>query len=242
MSEEPRALHPDDSRWLDQAGKLLANLGFNLVEADPTRANDATHLLVAIRPAPTLAHFDPERAEYWATEGGRGRQRTIDRETRVPIASDYAWGHMGLVDRLNVRNEFLSFGGSLRCQATADGTVLIDFASHAPILRWSGHSQAADPIASEVGAFFARLKVPIDFVPGTETLIASAAPSTLYCAFVQSVRERLAQARTLRDANRWLADWSARESQRLQANAPDHWNGGAELRKQLAAVEAIARE
>jgi hypothetical protein len=241
MSDDPRVLHPGGSGWLDQAGRLLANLGFELLEPDEHPTQEAAHLLIALRAAPTLAHFDPERVEYWITDSGRGRRQAMDRESRIPIASDFAWGQISLVDRLGVRNEFLSFGGSLRAQAAADGTVYVDFASHAPILRWSGHSQTSDPIANEAGAFFARIKVPIDFVPGTESLIAQA-PTTLYCAFVQRVRERLSQARVLRDSNRWLADWNGREMQRLQSGAHDHWNGAIELRKQLAAIEAIARE
>ena len=79
-------------------------------------------------------------------------------------------------------------------------------------------------------------------MPGTEALVAQAAPRTLYCAFIQHVRERLAQAQTLRDANRWLVEWSSRESQRMEATANDHWRAAAELRRQLGAVEAIARE
>ena len=112
----------------------------------------------------------------------------------------------------------------------------------APILRWSGHSQETDPLAAEVGAFFARLKVPIDFVPGAEALIAKAAPPALYCAFIQFVRERLSKARSLRDANRWLADWGSREGQRMEAAAAEHWKAATELRRQLGAMEATARE
>jgi hypothetical protein len=64
----------------------------------------------------------------------------------------------------------------------------------------------------------------------------------LYCAFIQNVRERLEQAQTLREANRWLADWSSREGRRMEADFADGWNAAAELRRQLSAIEAIARE
>ena len=242
MTTEPHASVPDEGRWLDQASKILANLGFELVEPNRPRGDETTHLLIALRAQPTLAHFDPEKVDYWATESGRGRPRLLDCETHLPIASDYAWGRIVATDRLGVRNEFLSFGGALRAQAAPDGTILVDFGSRAPILRWSGHSQTTDPLSSEVGAFFARLKVPIDFVPGAEALIAGSTPTTLYCAFIQYVRERLGQARTFRDANRWLTDWSARETQRVQAVSPEHWSAATELRKQLSAIEAIARE
>jgi hypothetical protein len=242
MPTDPRSQIPDDAGWLERAGLILAGLGFELVEPDRTQNEDTSHLLVALRPKPTLQHFDPESIDYWTSDGVHGHAAALDREGRFPLASDYAWGRITLTDRLSVKNEFLSFGGTIRAQLTADGTVLVDFSSHAPILRWSGHSQSTDPLAAEVGAFFARIKVPIDFVPGTEAMVAKSAPTTLYCAFIQYVRERLAQAQTLREANRWLAEWSSRENQRMETSANDHWRAGTELRRQLSAIEAIARE
>jgi hypothetical protein len=237
--------HPtlgDDGSWIEQAGRRLANLGFELVEPDRVAGDDTSHLLVAIRPAPTLRHFDPEAIDCWTCEAGRGKAAKLERETHYPISSDYSWGLISLADRLGVTNQFLSFGGALRGQMTPEATVLIDFSSHAPIVRGSGHSQSVDPLGAEVGAFFARIKVPIDFVPGAEALVAKASPLTLYCAFIQHVRERLAQARGLREANRWLADWSAHEAQRMESSAAEHWQGAVDLRQQLGAIEAIARE
>jgi hypothetical protein len=232
----------DDTRWLEQAGRILANLGFELVEPDPAAGNEAGHLLVALRPAPTMRHFDPEAIDCWTTEAGRGKALRLDRETRYPIALDYSWGLISVSDRLGVTNQFLSFGGKLRAQMTAEATVLLDFGSYAPILRGSGHSQSLDPLAAEVGAFFGRIKVPIDFVPGAEALLAKAAPRTVYCTFIQFVRERLAAVRVQRESNRWLSDWSSREAARMEASSPDHWTAAVELRRQLGAIEAIARE
>jgi len=232
----------DDARWVEQAGKVLAGLGFELLEPDRTSANDTSHLLVAIRPSPTLSHFDPEAIDLWVTSEGRGRALRLDRESHFPLTTGYSWGLITLTDRLGVTNQFLSFGGTVRALMTAEATVLVDFASHAPIVRGSGHSQTVDPLGAEVGAFFGRLKVPIDFVPGAEAMLAKASPRTLYCAFIQSVRERLLQARTLREANRWLVDWTNRESQRMEAAAPDHWKAATELRSEMAAIEAVARE
>jgi len=231
----------DDARWLEWVGHLLAGLGFELVEADPTRGNDTGHLLAALRPEPTLRHFDAESIDYWITDGARGRAARLDRDSRFPVAAAYAWGRITLTDRLGVKNEFLSFGGTLRAREAAHGTVLVDFGSNAPILRWSGHSQSSDPLAAEVGAFFARIKVPIDFVPGAEAFVSRAAPRVLYCAFIQHVRERLAQTRTLREASRRLADWSVRESGRMEASARDDWTAAAELRRWLGASEATGR-
>jgi hypothetical protein len=242
MNTEQGSVLGNDGRWVDQAGRILANLGFELVEPDVAAGNDTSHLLVALRPAPTLRHFDPETIDCWTSEGGRGKPTQLDREGRYPISVDYSWGLISIADRMGVTNQFLSFGGALRAQMTADATAWVDFGSHAPILRGSGHSQSVDPLAAEVGAFFARIKVPIDFVPGAEALLARAAPRTIYCTFIQHVREKLASARVLRDSNRWLAEWSSREAARMEASAPDHWNAAAELRRQLGAIEAIARE
>ncbi len=242
MSNDLRPAPPEDTRWLDNAGRILANLGFTLIEPDETSGDETSHLLAALRPQPTLHHFDPETIDYWITDGARGRAATLDRETRFPLVTDYAWGRMAVTDRLGVKNEFLSFGGTMRAQMTGDTTVLIDFSSYAPILRWSGHSQSTDPLAAEVGAFFARIKVPIDFVPGAEAMVAGATPRTLYSAFIQHVRERLGEAHTFRQHNRALVEWSSRESRRMESEAEDHWRAAAELRRQLGAFEAIARE
>ena len=242
MTMEQLAALADCGRWVDQADKLLVSLGFDLVEPDRSNGAATSHLLAALRPVPSLKHFDPEEIAYWVTEANRGRAGKLDRDSRYPIDSTYAWGRITLTDRLGVNNQFLSFGGALRAEVTSAGLVLIDFSSHAPILRWSGHSQGLDPLTAEVGAFFARMKVPIDFVPGTEALVAAATPSTLYCAFVQYVSERWKRARSLSDANRTLADWSSHESVRMEAIATDHWKAAQELRRHLGLIEAVARE
>jgi hypothetical protein len=242
MTMEQLSALADCGRWVDQADKLLVNLGFDLIEPDRANGGRTSHLLSALRPLPTLKHFDPEEIAYWATEGGRGRAGKLDRDSRYPIDSTYAWGRITLTDRLGINNQFLSFGGALRAELTSAGVVVVDFSSHAPILRWSGHSQGLDPLTAEVGGFFARMKVPIDFVPGTEALVAAATPNTLYCAFVQYVNARLKRNRTLSEANRSLSDWSSRESLRMESVAADHWKAAQELRRHLGLIEAVARE
>ena len=242
MPTDPRSSLSEEGRWPEEVGRILADLGFELDEAGHGASDETSHLFVALRPKPTLQHFDPETIDYWIVEGGRGRAAQLDRGGRLPLATEYAWGRIKLTDRLGVENEFLSFGGTLRAQMTDDATVFADFSSEAPILRWSGHSQVWDPLAADVGAFFARLMVPIDFAPGAEALISKAAPLTLYCAYIQFVRERLTRARGLREANVWLSDWSSRESQRMKAGANDQWQAAAELRQQLSAMGTSARK
>ena len=59
MTIDPRPPIPDDSSWPDGVGRALANLGFELVEPDKTQGEETSHLLLALRPKPTLQHFDP---------------------------------------------------------------------------------------------------------------------------------------------------------------------------------------
>ncbi len=224
---------PADSRWLEDAARQLAGLGFELEE--PDRPGDGCCLFVALRAQPTLRHFDPEEIGYWVTEAGRGRPAALDRQARLPIDSSFAWGRISVVDRLGVGNDFMSFGGRLRAALGPDRTAYVAFTSPAPILRTPGHSQSGNPLAAEAGAFFGRIKIPIDFVPGAEALIASASPLALYAAFVQTVRERMKATQRMREANRWLADWSAREARRLQAATATDWADATELRRRLTA-------
>src|ERR1035437_878578 len=187
---------PDDARGPEQVGRILATLGFALIEPDPTHGEEASHVVVALRAQPTLQHFDPETIDYWITDGARGRAAKMDRETRLPVASDFSWGRITLTDRLGVENGFLSFGGTMRAQVAADTSVPADFSSDAPSLTRAGPSRSPDRLAAEGGSFFARTQLPPAFVPGTEAMIAKAPPRTLFCAFIQFVRERLSRAHT----------------------------------------------
>ena len=232
MQSQSLSALADSARWSAEAGRLLASLGFLVVGDDRPVGQSQAFLLASLRDAPTLHHFDPEEISYWVAEQGRGRRARIDRESPAAAESRFSWGLVRLADRLGVRNEFLSFGGVLRTQR--DGaSLLVAFSSPAPILRLAGHSQGLDPLSPEVGSFFGRLKVPIDFVPGAESRIAAAPPGSLYAAFVQDLRERFGQSEALRNAHQGFATWAPREAARLEAAAPSDWRAGLELRQEL---------
>jgi hypothetical protein len=146
-------------------------------------------LLVAIRPAPTLQHYDPEAVDYWVTEDGRGSRRTLTHDTSMPRSEEFSWGLIRLVDRLGVSNEYLTFGGHLDA-ALIDDLVVAAFASPAPLLRRGGHSQGWDEGADAIGGFFARMMVAVDFRPGFEQSFAAAEPLTRYAAFVRDADQR----------------------------------------------------
>jgi hypothetical protein len=101
--------------------------------------------------------------------------------------------------------------------------------SKAPIVRWAGHSQGVDPLVDEIGAFFARLMVPIDFQPEAETMIAQADPETLYAVFLHDAANRFRPGGHLRDEYPDVAARLGHEARRLERDNPTAWRGGGDL-------------
>ena len=93
-------------------------------------------LLVALRPVPTLQHYDP-RPSTTGSRCPRGERRTISRGTPMPRSEAFSWGLIRLVDRLGISNEYLTFGGHLDA-AEIDDIVVAAFASQAPLLSRGG--------------------------------------------------------------------------------------------------------
>jgi hypothetical protein len=217
-----------------EAAGRLARLGFLVVNGSQPQDTGASQLLVALRRNPTLEHFDAELVEHWVTSQGRGHLAAITRMAPMPQTGPYAWGAIRVVDRVAAFNSFLSFGGEVTVAATDADTTIVVFDSPAPIVRSTGHSQAVDPLTGEVGAFFARLKVPIDFQPGAEERIAEMSPRGLFAAMLASLQRRFAHSEGFRAAQPSIAAWAAREAHRmLQEHAPD-WETGERLTTELA--------
>jgi hypothetical protein len=212
---------------------MLARLGFELVHGDQRGGPGGSVLLVALRSLPTYQHFDPERVDYWVTADGRGRVASLDRRHEVPYEAEFAWGTITVVDRLEVSNTFLTFGGHLAAQALDEASSYVILGSPAPILRWTGHSQDIDPLAAEVKAFFARMMVPIDFTPGAEAIVGRAAPLTIYAACLREMRERFAHSAALRDTRSSLFAQVLSESRRVESLAPADWEAAVAFRKEL---------
>jgi hypothetical protein len=216
------------------AAARVERLGFVVVNgATPGRPGGA-NLVVALRPTPTEAHFDPELIQYWESAGGRGRLVELTRQSHLPITRPYAWGTIHVVDRLNAFNSFLSFGGTIRVEAVGPALAVAVFASPAPIVRWTGHSQEPDPMAGEVGAFFAEIRVPIDFKPEAEAQIAAATPVTLYAVLLQGLQHRLDASPALRASELAWAEEIDREAYRVHESAPGEWEAAQALARDLA--------
>jgi hypothetical protein len=215
--------------WMAETAADLTHLGFELLDGMEPGATPGPRLLVALRDEPTLEHFDPEEATFWEVYAGRGRLATLNRETALPHEQPFSWGRIQVADRIPVTNQFLTFGGMLVADAANDHEAFAAFVSPAPIVRWAGHSQGVDPQVDEIGAFFARLMVPIDFQPEAETRIAQADPETLYAVFLHDAMNRFRPGGHLRDEYPEVASTLAHDARRLEHDKPAAWQAGADL-------------
>jgi hypothetical protein len=234
MTPGATAIHPEPGQ-LDPASAAtsLADLGFLASPDLPDRPGPA-YLLVALREAPTLRHYDPEAIEYWISEGDRGIRQTLTRDTGLPLDIDFSWGLIRIVDRLHVTNEYLTFGGRLTADAV-DGVVVAVFTSPAPLLRRGGHSQGWDPGADNLGAYFGRLMVPVDYAPGFERRVARADPISRYSAFLADATARYRSSSVLRAGRPELSSLLETEERRLRAEHPAEWAAGEALSRQASA-------
>ncbi len=222
------------SDWRAEAAVDLAHLGFELRDGLLPGTTPGPRLLVALRDVPTLEHFDPEEVTYWEVHLGRGRLATLNRRTMAPRTDPFSWGRIQIADRIPETNQFLTFGGTLLVDAVDDHQLLAAYVSRAPIVRWAGHSQGVDPLVDQVGAFFARLMVPIDFQPEAETHIAQADPEALYAVFLHDAARRFRPGGHLRDEYPEVAARLGHEAHRLQHDNPTAWRAGDDL---LASLE-----
>jgi hypothetical protein len=210
----------------------LADWGF-LATPDLPDGPGPASLLVAIRERPTLRHYDPELVSYWVSEDGRGRPRWLTRESPMPLSDEVSWGRIRLTDRLAVTNEYLTFGAHLEA-AMLDGVLVACFTSEAPILRSGGHSQGWDQGGEQLGAFFGRMILAVDYVPGFEARIAAARPLERYAAFVADAVARHRASITLRERAGALWPLLAAEATRLASTHPDAWAAGLGIQAALA--------
>ena len=217
----------------DEAARRLADWGFLATPDLPDRPGPAS-LLVAIRERPTLRHYDPELVTYWVSEAGRGRPRWLSRDSRLPLSDDVSWGRIRLTDRLAVTNEYLTFGAHLEA-AMLDGVLIACFTSDAPILRSGGHSQGWDEGGEQLGAFFGRMLLAVDYVPGFEARIAAATPLARYAAFVADAVTRYRASRVLREGAGRCWPLLAAEATRLAADEAAAWDEGLAIERAMAA-------
>jgi hypothetical protein len=220
------------------AAALLADLGF-LSRCDlPDRPGPA-YLLVALRPRPTLRHYDPEAVSYWMSRADRGVCERLTRATPTPLRRPFSWGLIRMVDRLQVTNEHLTFGGELVADTVGDDVIGV-FTSPAPILRRGGHSQGWDEGAAAVGAFFGRWMLAIDYSPGFEGRAARATPVARYAAFLQDSISRYRPSAALRDEHPQLFAVLEGELDRLRGTRPADCGAGVLLARDVQSVAGVS--
>ena len=226
---------PTNQDWISPAAAFLTDLGFTLLNSSRPSAAGGSQLLAALRARPTLRHFDPEAITCWRAAEGRGSALAIDRRSQAGHHR-ILWGHIHVTDRLGIENRFLTFGGSLQVADSTPDLRVVRHASPGPIVRWGGHSQGSDPLAGEIGAFFGRLIVPVDYLPGGEARVTAEPAERLYAAFLRDAeaRRREAAARRATSAGRiggddLLSPWLRAEIARVRAVQPGAWTAAGRL-------------
>jgi hypothetical protein len=245
--------------WAAEAAEALRTLGFTLLNSDRPAAPGGSQLLVALRDRPTLRHFDPELVTCWIAAAGRGRPLAIDRE-EAPGDRAILWGHVHVIDRLDVENRFLTFGGAIRIADISPALRVVQHVTPGPVVRWGGHSQGSDPLAGEIGAFFGRLIVPVDYAPGGEARLAAEPPEHLYAAFLRDVDARRRESAHRRatfgldgEGADPLGPWLRLEIARVRDRHPAWWAAAGALLDDIdlgpegqaserAAAERVAQE
>ncbi len=210
----------------DRAPQLLTDLGFLQVPGPPL-AHGAAYLLVALRPRPTLAHFDPERISVWAADSGVPRLV----ELTWPLArsmGSYSWGTICVSDRTNATNSFVSFGGTF--STTRDGELHAAlFRSEAPILALAGRSGPADPLATHVVAFLARLRGAAGYDSPVSSTAATLDPVSLYAAFLNHTLDTYSRPPAADTVSAHLVSLLRSERHRLETDNPEDAEIGAHL-------------
>lgn len=210
---------------------LLDDLGFLLVPGPPL-AVGRSYLFVAIRPQPTLRHFDPERIEFWITPSGHGVPAVVEWATREPAAGDHSWGPIRVIDRLGATNEFATFGGEMLVARLPEAKIVV-FSSAAPIVACGGHSQDWAAGGREIHGFLGRIRAAADPRGALEQRIAALSPVARYAAFVADTLEhaRLTELKT---------GWASgarpvleRERARLEGESASDWAGGVGLASEV---------
>ncbi|HXX62031.1 MAG TPA: hypothetical protein VEI48_12190 [Candidatus Sulfotelmatobacter sp.] len=220
---------PEAPLSADAALALVGDRGVRLMEADPAARQAANLLLVALRREHHDRQFEPDWLLYWVAAAGRGVRRRLDRGSLEIGGAPFAWGTIRVFDRLSVFSTYVTFGGTITLGHASDGTLMAQFASPAPILRWTGRDQPPDVRAAEAECFFARIMVPIDFTSGAEALVAATSPLAVYAAMLADLEPRLAAERALDAPDARLAATVRHEALRVRASDPAAWQEGRAL-------------
>lgn len=211
--------------------ELLDELGFLLVPGPPLVVG-RSYLFVAIRPQPTLRHFDPERVEFWATPAGHGVPAVVEWATREAAAGEHSWGPIRVIDRLGAMNEFATFGGELLVARPPEAKI-VAFSSAAPIVACGGHSQEWAGGGREIQGFLGRVRAAADPRGPLEQRIAALSPTARYAAFLADALERGRRGEQQTGWSSGARPVLERERARLEAESATDWASGVGLASEV---------
>ena len=233
----PGRLAPPAHLSADAALAAIGDRGIRLLEADPSTGR-RNLLLVALRREHHDRQFEPDWLLYWVAASGRGVRRRLDRGSLEIAGAPFAWGTIRVFDRLSAFNTYVTFGGAVTVGHAGDGTLVAQFISAAPILRWTGHDGPPDVRAAEAECFFARIMVPIDFTSGAEALVAATSPLAVYAAMLTDLEPRLAAERAMDAPDARLAATVRHEATRVRTVDAAAWQEGRALLVRLGLTSA----
>lgn len=225
----PAGIIPSTPLSADAALALVGDRGIRLVPADVAAGRATDRLVVALRREHHDRQFEPDWLLYWVAASGRGVRRRLDRGSLEISGAPFAWGTIRIFDRLSVFNTYVTFGGTISLGHAADGTLVAQFVSPAPILCWTGRDLVPDVRAAEAECFFARIMVPIDFTSGAEAMVSATSPLAVYAAMLADLEPRLAAERRLDAPDARLAATVRHEASRVRASDPAAWQEGRAL-------------
>lgn len=197
----------------------MHNLGFELLERTHPDSPGYSGLIVAIRPHPTLQHFDPEAIHLLlADSGGNVSQTDLHLSSHLEGPGRIVLGRLVVNDRVDKRLGFFTFGACLTVHSATEGSYFV-IQSSAPVLELSGSLRegVADQLAAETEALLARLHVQWGRRDGEFVQrLAQIDPLTFYIAAIHSILTMFAGSIALRNGSHALNSRLREEQRWLQ--------------------------
>ncbi len=182
--------------------RQLKNWGY-IVSIPPHRRSPGyQRLLIAIRDEPTEEHYDPEYVHLQICgPSGYPQRTTIHRDLNLILPAQICPGLIELVDRVNARRAFFTYGATLNYSVTENETV-IDIESSAPLLELSNKSldeSLAEQLVSETEALWAKSHVQFGADDaGFVRSLGAIEPNRLYASTVKTLWASYQNSRILR--------------------------------------------
>jgi hypothetical protein len=213
----------------------VENWGYILLPPSHPESPGYTGLLVAMRPAPTGKHFDPENLHLHAvTIQNKIEGMTFDRNPTFTTEQRIIVGEIKIADRYNKVVEFFTFGGWLESAKYAQETIY-SFRSSAPIMFLTPRVDTpSDQLVSEVQVQLNALRAQWG-VHETEfdQRLISISPRNLYEAALRSLLAKYGKSHALHDSFVRFYKLLTREVEWLKMH--DSWSASGQTLEEMFA-------